>query len=182
MSEYQVLAAEPRYKVDEFVDEVIGLARLVIAEMGVSLEALLKDMIEQFAIFKERHYLITFDDVRFNWIRWIHGTGQLVIEFGVGTHPEEELLPRHEVVDAFIDDVITRTMLTPTMPITSITLRNEFSTFLRGMIAQFSVLKKHTDIILRDIRFERIRWATDRQLVIQLSYQGRPFTPQEARW
>jgi len=174
MSEYQVLAAEPRYKVDEFVDEVIGLARLVIAEMGVSLEALLKDMIEQFAIFKDQHYLITLDGVRFNWIRWIHETGQLVIEFGVGAHPEEELLPRHEVIDTFIDGVIVRT--------TPIGLRNEFSTFLRGMIAQFSVLKKHTDIILRDIRFERIRWATTRQLVIQLSYQGRPFTPQEARW
>lgn len=177
MAELSVLHQEPRHKVDTFVDEMLVRARGVVAEAGPALERLLRDMIAQFNTFQARHYLITLKDVRFEWIRWIRETGQLVVEFTVdpnlGKFDEVSEL-RHEVVDAFVDGVVGRTVPDA--------LRGEFSQFLRGMVTQFAAIKKHSPIDLTRIDFRQIEWLTDRRLSVRMTHHGRPFTPQEARW
>lgn len=174
MAEYGVLAGEPRHKVDDFVDEVLTRTREVIAEVGPALEQLLRDMIAQFHTFRAHHYLITLQDVRFEWVRWTR-EGQLVVEFSADPalpHMDDDV-PRHESVDDFVDGVVGRTVPED--------LRDEFAQFTRGMVMQFAVLKKNRALTLRDIAFGTPVWHSDRQLVTKMTYQGEPLCPQGVR-
>ncbi len=176
MAEYEVLHAEPRHRVDEFVDELLGRARLVVVAMGPALERLLREMVGQFQTFQARHYLLTLERVRFEWVRWTRD-GHLVIEFvadGVAAPPADPAL-RHQVVDAFVDDVVGRAVPEA--------LRGEFSQFVRGMVHQFAVLKKHALALDLDaVAFDRIEWLTDRQLTIRMTHHGQALLPREVGW
>jgi len=171
VAEYSILAGEPRYKVDHFVDEILTRTREVIAEVGPALEQLLRDMVAQFNTFRERHYLITLQDVRFEWVRWTRD-GKLIIEFSADpamAHKPEDV-PRHESVDAFVDGAVGRAVPED--------LQEEFAQFARGMVMQFAMLKKSRPLTLRDIAFGVPIWHTDRQLVIKMTHKGEMFLPQ----
>jgi hypothetical protein len=176
MAEYQILRSEPRHRIDDFVDELLARAREVIADLGPALERLLRDMVAQFQTFRERHYLITLRDVRFEWVRWTPD-GRLVIEFSADpTLPRKPDPPelRHVVIDAFADGVVGRTVPED--------LRGEFRQFLRGLVHQFAALKKHAPVDLPLIAFDRVEWLTDRRLAIRMTHRGRPFLPQDVGW
>jgi hypothetical protein len=171
MAEYQVLASEPRHRVESFVDEMLTRGRAVVADLGPALERLLRDMVEQFRSFQAKHYLLTLDDVRFEWIRWLRDEGTLVIEFSADSHASHpnEVGQRDAVVDAFVDDTVGRTV--------PVSLRSEFTQFARAMVWQFAALKKDAPIDLARVTFERIRWIDDRRLAIGLTHRGAPLRP-----
>lgn len=176
MAEYEVLHQEPRHRVDEFVDEMLGRARLTVAAMGPAFERLLREMVAQFQAFQARHYLLTLERVRFEWMRWTRD-GHLVIEFtpdGLAAPPADPPL-RHQVVDAFVDDVVGRAVPDA--------LRGEFSQFVRGMVQQFALLKKHALALdLGAVEFDRLEWLTDRQLAIRMTHHGQPLVPRDVGW
>lgn len=166
-----ILHSEPQYKIRDTVEEFLGRSRLVIRDMGLTLERLLRAMIAAFGAFQERHDLATLDGVRFEWIRWTNH-GDLVIEFSVGqARPpaDHEDRPRHVVIDAFVDDVVGRTVPE--------SLREEFAGFLRGLVVQFGLLAKHNQMALRRVAFGRPAWSGDRVLTMAVTHHGRPFTP-----
>ena len=176
MSDYEVLHAEPRHHVDDFVDELIERARDVVSKMGPKLEGLLRDMMQQFVAFREAHYLITLDDVHFLEPKWLRDVGDLLIGFGVGAAaPAQEDMPRHVVIDDFVDSVVKRHVPE--------SMRQEFTNFARGMINQFAALKKHwLALELHEISFGTPEWFNDRTMRVPMRYKGKPFTPAEARW
>jgi len=139
--------------------------------MGTALEALLRAMATEFATFRDRNYMITFEGVRFEWTRWTN-QGDILIEFSVGqvlpqANPEDR--PRHEVIDEYVDAVVGASVPEE--------LRAEFGGFLRGLIMQFGLLKKHNNLSLRGMTFERPAWLGDRVLKIAVKHDGRPFVP-----
>jgi hypothetical protein len=177
MAEYQVLASEPRHRVDAFVDEMLTRGRAAVADLGPALERLLRDMVEQFQAFRARHALLTLDAVRFEWIRWLRDEGVLVIEFSADPHatpPRDPAWQRDAVVDAFVDEVVGRAVPTA--------LRDEFGQFARGMVWQFAALRKDAPIDLARVAFERIRWIDDRHLAIGLTHRGAPLRPRPVGW
>jgi hypothetical protein len=174
MAELQILHSEPRYKVETFVDEAVERSRQVVAQTGPALEGLLRDMVATFQAFREAHYLITLDRVRFQWIRWTP-TGEILIVFGLGPTMVDKDMPAHEAVDGFVDAAVA--WYVPDE------LRGEFRGFVRAMVMQFAMLKKwHLDLDLEAIRFDRPRWHGDRTLVIGMRHRGRPLGHREARW
>lgn len=168
-----VLHGEPGYKKDEFVDEMTMRARSTLAEMGGRLELLLRDLVLTMHSFQSAHYLITLADVRFVETRWLQD-GRLLLTFGIGANPDESEFVKHAIVDTWVDDVLKRNPV-------PVDFRNEIGTFFRGMIWQFLLIKKHSNIDLREIRFGSPSWINERQLVIGITYDGRPFGPKTAR-
>jgi hypothetical protein len=175
LAELQVLQGEPRHKVETFVDEVLERSRQVVAQAGTAFEGLLRDIIASFQAFRQAHMLITLDRVRFQWIRWTPD-GKLLIGFGLGPGMIDKDMPRHAVVDAFVDDVVGRSVPDE--------LRQEFAGFVRGMVNCLAMLKKwHLDLDLEALRFDRPYWhGDDRTLVIGMRHHGRPLGHREARW
>jgi len=171
---YNILESEPRYYVDGFVDEMLARTRLVISDMGPRLERLLQQMVDQFHVFQERNYLITFDAVRFAQTRWMQD-GNLVIDFILSdVTPDMPDFPRHLVIDAFVDGVVRRNVPP--------SLRDEMSAFTRMLVHQFMAWKKHAPAVaLEKITFSDVQWFGDRTLVIAMKYRGEPLTPKTTR-
>ena len=175
MAEYSVLSSEPRYKVDEFVEELIGRARLVITEMKPALEQLLQSMVQQFELLHGDDLAFDFKALRFQQIRWVK-EGRLVIGFET-VHRVVEDEPEklhHEAVDTFVDDVVGRYV--------PVELADELKQFLRGMVMQLALLKKHQlGLDLTELRFGPARWHGDLQtgsMIIDFLYNRQPFGPQ----
>lgn len=173
MSEYEVLHAEPRYQVDDFVDEVLWRTRNVIAEMGMKFENLLRDMMRQFDAYRQRNYLIVLDGVHFAQTRWMTD-GTVRVDFAIGAHKTDDEFLRHAVIDEFVDSIVQRYVPTA--------LRNEFSGFFRTMVTQFAALKKHSTMLLSGFTFDDVQWASESQLSFTVRYHGSPFIPSMVRW
>src|SRR5258708_1275573 len=174
MAEYGVLHQEPRYKVDNFVDELMGRSREVIAIVGPEIKRLVISMIEQFTAFKCAHYLITLDNVRFVNTMWMQDSGKLVLTFGMGSKPADRDMPKHLIVDTFVTELVRDSVPE--------SFRDEMAGFVRALVWQFSLIKKHALIDLSKFPFTTPQWINDRELIIGLLYNGKPYTPKQARF
>src|SRR5213592_64560 len=101
MAEYNVLHQEPRYKVDSFVNEVLGRTKDVLAEMADELERLLKDLVEQFKKFQADRYLLTLDDIKVAGMHW-NKDGYLWIELQTRSPLQDDDPQPHQIVDEFV--------------------------------------------------------------------------------
>lgn len=174
MSEFEVLHDEPRYKVDSFVNEILGRTKDVIAEMSEELERLLRDLVDQFKKYQEDHYLLGLDHVKVKEMTWTKdGHLSLSLHIPGGRFKDDDVQP-HQVVDEFVASVVAKFV--------PLSIQRECSHFLRGMIMQFAALKKTQGINLRLIKFSSFRWVSMAKFVSLMTLDGKPYTPtQQAR-
>lgn len=165
-----VLHGEPQYKVRELVADFLGRSRLVIHEMGEQIEPLLRAMATEFDAFRERNLMILLDGVRFEWVRWT--AAGVLIEFSVGAvlpQADPADRERHAVIDDYVDGIVGASIPEG--------LRAEFAGFLRGIVMQFGLLKKHNNVSLREFTFGRPQWVSERVMKFEVKWKGRPFVP-----
>lgn len=173
MAELQVLHGEPRYTVENFVDEMTERSRGVIRLMGPQFEMLLRRIVDSLDQFKVTNMLITLRDVHFTGISW-QRDGRMILTFaGARLRNNAEDIPRHADIEAFVSDVVGRTVPEE--------FRIECENFIRGLVFQFALIAKHTSIALRAIRFMNAEWITDAQLAVMIKYHKRPLAPRDVR-
>lgn len=173
MSEFSVLGSEPRHKVNAFAAALLEMRQQTIAEMYTALASLIGDLCTTLQQVKDSDPELELDRIRFEKTMWTK-EGQLVLEISTQRDPNDESLERW-FVDEFVDDLMTRSVHTEP-------LRAEVAQFVAAFIDQFGVLRlKNNQINLRNITFERMHWLEGR-LIFDISYNGVPFSAQEARW
>jgi hypothetical protein len=163
-----ILQSEPQHKIADFVDEMTERARDVIAVLGPEMQGMLRDLLSSFRVFLDAHYCITFKDVRIVETRWLK-EGRLLITFALGANPDPTPFARHIIVDDFVDDTLAKFVPEE--------FRDEMSGFIRAMVYQFAMMKKHSGIDLRRITFATVQWPNERQVLIPINLDGRPLAP-----
>jgi hypothetical protein len=89
MADYGVLHSEPRHKVDEFVNEIIGRRGEAIQELGPELARVVSAFVDQFAAMKKQNPAITLRSIRFERMRWT-AEGRCVFDI---THNKRPFVP-----------------------------------------------------------------------------------------
>ena len=173
MSELQVLHAEPRYKVENFARELEDRTRDVVHIMGFQFETLLRRVVDALDQFKIANLLITLADVHFTGIGW-QRDGRLLLTFAAVQLPHNgDDVPRHLDVERFVTDVVGRAVPDA--------FRDECTNFIRGLVFQFALIRKHTTISLRAIKFKHAEWINANQLAVMILYHNRPLAPRDVR-
>ena len=182
MSEYQILHAEPRYKVDDFVDEVLGRWELVERELHSQLLFLVRGLAESILKLAEGNPRI---NGRIDSIAWLEDGKLLICLATDGTDYAAEREPHQ--LDRYVNSALEA------WPKVPVGLRREIADLLRGFVTQLGVIAKHNPAVrLRRITFgmpqlgqsehARRRSRGDDKIEIQLFHEDRPFGPREARW
>ena len=83
-------------------------------------------------------------------------------------------MPKHIIVDTFVREVVRDSVPDE--------FRDECADFVRALVWQFALIKKHTALDLSALRFSTPQWINDRELVIGVLYKGKPYTPKQARF
>ncbi len=170
------LDSEPRHKIDDFVKEVLGRTSLVVNEMSKAFERMLHDVVTRLVALKEDDPTLDLRALKFEYVRWTPD-GKMIMEFAQSLRDggqNDGPRARHQVIDEFVESVVGRTVPEE--------MNEEFKQFMRGMIMQFAVLKKHNaSISLGDISFDNVRWH-DGKIVMDVARDGRPFGRRDARW
>ncbi len=161
---------EPTYQVNEFVDELVSRARLVLRDMGRELESMLKNIVQAMDTFKEAHLLITLRDVRFDETSWLKESGQLMFKLALGAAPPDPDMFQHVVVDSWVAEVVGRAVPPEFV--------RECALLLRALVMQFAMLGK-MGFDLTTITFDRPTWVSDRMLITVRS-NGKPMLPRDA--
>ncbi len=91
MAELGVMQNEPRYKLEEFVEEIAGRRDQAMIALAPQLKSLILGLVDQFAAMKKHDPDLSFESIRFHDARWIMSDGVLVI--GI-THNKRPFLPR----------------------------------------------------------------------------------------
>lgn len=170
MAEYQILHDEPRYKVDQWRNEMLfrrqdalGNLRGMRREMRQLLVDLARAMCARFP-----EELAGYFEAK--WLK----EGCLVIELlrhrGRMQSPEPMF-----GIDELVDDALT-TMVPP------VGLRDELRKLAAGLTDQFAAMKRsHQHLDLTQIRF-RTRWLNTRCFVVEVVHHGRPLGPRDVGW
>jgi hypothetical protein len=171
VAELQVLHAEPRHKVTEYVNERLGRREATVRAMRPALITLATALCQQIEIMKSEHPDLVLTRLRFAQVAWTP-TGQLVITFEYGDQAPDE---SRYFVDEIVHSLVERNVrLTP--------IQSEVAQFIASMVDQFGLIKKHNvHVNLDQIDFPGVRWL-DHELIIDIRYAGKPFGQREARW
>ncbi len=153
-----ILFSEPRYKIDEFVDEIAERRATIQRDLRDQLERLRYTLLEQFA---RRVAVGALGRVGFGTPRWT---------------PDGRL-----IIDTWLSDVPTHTRSVGEI---MGQVREQLDTLTRGLVDQVAMLKKHALLFEpRHLRFGTPRWQLDGTVVMDLRYRGRPFQPHhDVRW
>lgn len=171
MAELAVLHQEPRHKVTEYVNERLGRREATVRVMRPALITLATALCQQIEIMKSEHSTLNLARLRFAQVAWTP-TGQLVIDFEYGEQATDDA---RYFVDEVVEEIVSRSVrVTP--------VQSEIAQFIASMVDQFGLIKKHNvHLNLDHITFEGVRWL-DRELIIDIRYEGKPFGQREARW
>lgn len=173
MGAYQVLHSEPRYKVDNFVSEIVGRRQETIQLMRPQLMKFLTVFAEQIDMLRLSYLGLDLTILKFRQPTWTRA-GVLVLTFQQIEQAPETPEPRYHV-DEVVNEVFDHEpRLAP--------MKEEVSQFLAAFIDQFSVMRKHGLIDLTNVTFPGVRWAPDGALLCDIVYDGRPMGPQDVRW
>jgi hypothetical protein len=171
MAELQVLHAEPRHTVTDYVAERLGRRETTVRVMRSALIALATALCQQIETMKSEYPNLNLTRLRFAQVKWTP-TGQLAVSFEYGDQAPDEA---RYFVDDVVHEIVERNVrLTP--------VQSEIAQFIASMVDQFSLIKKHNvHLNLDHIEFNDVRWL-DGELVINVRYAGKPFGQREARW
>lgn len=172
MSEYQVLSGEPRYQINDFVDEVLGRWQIVEAELHEELVRMVRSLAESMLRLQESDARVS---GRIESIAWLEN-GKLMIRMATDDLRYASERERHQL-DRWVDAALEN------WPAASELIRREIADLLRGFVTQLGVIAKHNPSVrLRRIAFGRPEAWGDDVLFVQLLHEDRPFGPLEARW
>jgi hypothetical protein len=166
---------DPGHKVREFNAEVLGRAAEMVSEMGHEFDKALRRIVEHLGQFKQELLLIGWSGIRFAETKWLVD-GQLEMRFMVDrpVPPDPELF--HAIVDPFVSDVVEQFELPSDF-------RDELAGFVKGLMLQFAVIKKHVPSFdLRAVRFERFAWTSYDVLRCEINYAGKKLLPRDIGW
>jgi hypothetical protein len=172
MAETEVLHQEPRYKIAQWVDEILGRWELVERDLHGELKQLLEVLAAEVVKLTEVNTDLT---GRIGSIEWLKGSGKLLIRLSkerVASTPRE----RHQVDDWVDAAVAAWKDAVPEL------IRRELAEFIRGVVTQLALITKHNpSITLRGITFERPHaWGED-CVIIGILHAKRPLLPHDAR-
>ncbi len=172
MSEFQVLHGEPRHKVNDFVDEVLGRWQQVETDLHTELVQLIQRLADSMLKLKEGNKAVTGRIERIAWLE----NGKLMIRLatdGLRYAAERE---NHQL-DRYVNKALEA------WPTATKEIRQEIADLLRGFVTQLGVIAKHNPSVrLRRIAFGAPQAWGDDVLFVQLLHEDRPFGPLEARW
>lgn len=173
----QILDGTPAYQIAAFVDEVLERRAATIQAMRPALVVLLGAVFAAVSALKDKAPTLDLATVRIVRTEWTM-TGELVLQLDAPPVDPEAPAPDLERyhVDALVDALLAEAhRLHP--------FRTEATQFVTALVDQFGVLKKHSlGVALQRITFTRPRVRDGCDLVIDVHYRGRPFSPREARW
>jgi len=84
---------EPRYQIEDIVNEIIGRRDQAIQDMSDELKGLLTGLVDQFSAMKKWDSRIDLKTIRFTRKRWINDYGRSVLVFDL-EHNGQPLLPQ----------------------------------------------------------------------------------------
>jgi hypothetical protein len=169
MGEFQVLHAEPQYKVRSFATELLERRHATIQAMREPLRSVVIGMCESFEKMKALIPRMDLNQVIFAESKWTK-EGYLDIQIGYGQLPEGEA--RYHI-DELIAEIVDRSA-------SVIGLRDELAQYLSGMVDQFTVLKdRHPLLDLRGVTFTDFKWL-DGHLLFAIRHHGRIWGCHEA--
>lgn len=172
MAETEVLHREPRYKIAEWRDEILGRWELVERDLHDELIKLLEVLAAEMVKLTEVNNELT---GRIGSIDWLKGSGKLIIRLSkdraTGT-PRD----RHQI-DEWVDAAVSAWAdAVPEL------IRREMAEFIRGVVTQLAIItKSNPSLTLRQITFDRPHaWGED-CVVIGILHAKRPLLPHDAR-
>lgn len=169
----QILHSEPNYKVKGFRDEFLERRRSTIDAMRPQLRNLIVGLLSTIESLKIDDPSIDMNRVRVEETKWTKD-GQLVL--GLSTLGLlEDVKPDRYYVDELVAELVEKDdHLRP--------ISGEVAQFISAMIDQFGFIKKNNvSFDLSKVTFSQMHW-NQKRLVFNLEYNGRPMSPQEARW
>jgi hypothetical protein len=173
MPEYQILNSEPGYKVRGFRDEFLERRRMTIDAMRPQLRILISGLLSTIESLKIDDPLIDMNRVRIEETKWTKD-GQLVLSLST-LGLLEDIKPDRYYVDELVGELVERD--DHFRPVSG-----EVGQFISAMIDQFGFIKKNNDAFdPTKVEFTQMHWNQGR-LVFNLEYDGKPMSPQEARW
>jgi len=172
MGEFSVLQGEPRYKVDGFVNELLGRRQATIQAMRPALLKLLAAFAEQMDMLRLSYLGLDLTMLKFKQPTWTKD-GKLLLSFQQLEAPAEDVIERYHVDELVIEILGREPHLLP--------MQDELSQFFSAFVDQFSVLHKHALLDLTRIAFPDLRWLANGMLECNIFYDGKPLTPRTAK-
>ena len=162
MSEFELLHAEPGYKVRSFRDELLERRAMTIRAMRPAFTAMVIGIADQFAKMKANLSSLDLNLVKFAGTTWTK-EGQIVIEIGYGALPP--FMEGRYHVDEIIQEIIDKNVVIAP-------LRDELAQLTAAFVDQWGMEQQREPLlILGGITYDNFRWL-NKQLVFDCRSGG----------